>query len=95
MAGFHVGDVWEPESTVTNPASAEPEKPVEPGTIAFTFESPRGVQTTGSNKKVAEGKWKSSQKLTEAGGWKVSVITTGSFEASQPAEIQVKEKWEP
>jgi hypothetical protein len=90
MAGWHVGDVWEPEATVTSPASSEPTTPVEPGSITFTFESPKGAKTEGTATKVSKGVWKSSQELTEPGYEKVSVTTDSPFQASQPAQIPVR-----
>lgn len=91
---WHVGDVWEPKATITNPQSAKPEEPVEPGTITFTFKSPKGKETTGTTTKLATGVYQSKQKLTEPGIWYVSVITTEPFEASQPAAIPVEDKFE-
>jgi hypothetical protein len=90
MSAFHVGDVWEPQATITNPQSSEPEKPVEPGSVTFTFLSPKGVETKGTAAKVSVGVWKSSIELTEAGIWTVSVKTTSPYQASQPAQIPVK-----
>lgn len=84
---YHVSDVWVPQATVTNP---ETKAIVEPGSITFTFLSPKGVQTTGTPTKVSEGVWKSSIELTEPGIWKVSVVTGSPYKASQPAQIPVK-----
>lgn len=90
MAAFHVGDVWEPQATITNPQSETPDTPVEPGSVTFTFLSPEGVETKGTATKVSVGVWKSSIELTEAGIWKVSVESTAPYKASQPAQIPVK-----
>jgi hypothetical protein len=87
---WHVGDVWEPVVTITNPQSETPSEPVEPGSVVFTFLSYKGVETVGTATKVATGIWKSSIELTERGVWKVSVETTSPYKASQPAEIPVK-----
>lgn len=88
--GWHVGDVWEPEATITNPASPEPNAPVEPSSVIFMFLSYKGVETVGTATKVSTGVWKSSIELTEPGVWKVSVVTTSPYKASQPAQIPVK-----
>jgi hypothetical protein len=87
---WHVGDIWEPEATVTDPESAEPATPVEPDSITFTFLSYRGVETKGTATNISTGVWKSSIELTEAGIWKVSVETAAPYKASQPAQIPVK-----
>jgi hypothetical protein len=87
---FHVGDVWTPQATITNPASATPAEPVEPNSVTFTFLSYRGVETVGTPTKVSTGVWKSSIELTEPGIWKVSVETSTPYQASQPARIPVK-----
>lgn len=87
---FHVGDVWVPQATITNPASPTPNEPVEPGGVTFTFLSYKGVQTLGTATKVSTGIWKSSIELTEPGIWKVSVETSSPYQASQPAQIPVK-----
>jgi hypothetical protein len=92
---YHVGDIWEPKATVTNPQSATPEEPVEPGSITFTFKSYKGVETPGTATKVSTGVYKSSIKLTEAGEWSVSVETTSPYEASQPETIPVKPRFDP
>ena len=89
MAGWHVGDVWEPVATVTNP-QANPSEPVEPGSITFTFLSYKGKETVVTATKVSTGVYKASIELTEAGQWKVSVETTAPYQASQPAAILVK-----
>jgi hypothetical protein len=90
MSAFHVGDVWEPVAMVTSPAAEDPDAPVEPGSVTFTFLSYKGVQTVGTSTKVSTGVWKSSIELTEAGIWKVSVESTAPYKASQPAQIGVK-----
>ena len=90
MAGYHVGDIWEPEATITNPQSVTPDTPVEPGSVTFTFLSYKGMETVGTASKVSTGVWKSSIELTEAGMWRVSVITGSPYKASQPAQIPVK-----
>jgi hypothetical protein len=87
---WHVGDIWIPQATITNPASETPDEPVEPGGIVFTFLSYKGVETVGTATRVSTGVWKSSIELTEAGIWKVSVETTSPYKASQPAQIPVK-----
>lgn len=86
MAAFHVGDVWVPVATVTNPETGEA---VEPDGITFTFKSYRGVETIGTPTKVSTGVWKSSIELIEPGIWVVSVETTGAYKASQPESIPV------
>jgi hypothetical protein len=91
---WHTGDVWEPKSTVTNPQSATPDEPVEPGSITFTFLSCKGVETVGTPTKVSAGVWKASSELTEAGEWAVSVETTSPYQASQPASIPVKPRFD-
>lgn len=92
---WHVGDVWEPQATITNPESATPDEPVEPGSVTFTFLSFKGVETVGTAAKVSAGVWKSSIELTEAGMWKVSVETASPYQASQPAAIPVKSQFDP
>jgi hypothetical protein len=91
---YHVGDVWKPKATITNPESATPETPVEPGSVAFVFESPKGVKSTGTPTKVEVGVWRSEQELTERGEWKVSVTTTAPYKASEPEQISVKGQFE-
>lgn len=87
---WHEGDVWKPKATITNPEASEPTRPVEPGSVTFTFLSPKGVKSTGTPTKIEVGVWRSEQELTEAGIWKVSVKTTSPYQASQPAQIPVK-----
>ena len=87
---WHVGDVWEPVSTVTDPKSATPTKPVKPGSCVYTFKSYRGVETKPAVTEVSEGVFQAAQELTEPGEWSVSVTTTAPFKASQPASIPVK-----
>lgn len=90
MAAWHVGDIWTPVAMVTDPEAEDPDTPVEPGSITFTFLSYKGVETVGTSTKVSTGVWKSSIELTEAGIWKVSVVTGSPYKASQPAQIAVK-----
>lgn len=90
MAGYHVGDVWEPAATVTNPKSATPTKPVKPGSCVFTFKSSRGAESKPAVTETAEGIFTAPQELTEPGVWSVSVTTTAPYKASQPASIPVK-----
>jgi hypothetical protein len=92
---WHEGDIWEPVATITNPQAENPDEPVEPGSVTFTFRSYKGVETAGTATKVTVGVWKSSIELTEAGEWSVSVQTTAPYKASQPATIPVKPKFNP
>jgi hypothetical protein len=87
---WHVGDIWTPQATITNPESETPDAPVEPGSVTFTFLSYKGVETVGTPTKVSTGVWKSSIELTEPGVWKVSVESTSPYKASQPEQIPVK-----
>lgn len=91
---WHVFDVWEPKATITNPQATEPDTPVEPGSVTFTFLSYKGVETIVAATKVSVGVWKSSIELTEAGEWAVSVETTAPYQASQPASIPVKPRFD-
>jgi hypothetical protein len=87
---WHVGDVWEPQATITDPKSATPTKPVKPGSCVFTFRSYRGVETKPAVTEVSEGVYGAAYVLTEAGECSVSVTTTAPYQASQPASIPVK-----
>jgi hypothetical protein len=86
-APWHVGDVWEPQATVTN--NAEPPEVVEPGAIAFTVQSPSGAETKPTPTKLKTGVWKAAVKLNAQGSWRLSVSTTAPYEATQPADIYV------
>lgn len=87
---YHVGGVWVATATVIDPAS---ETIVEPSAITFTFVTPTGASIVGVVTKVALGVYESSVQLTEAGPWQVSVLTTGTYEASQPDSIDVLERY--
>jgi hypothetical protein len=77
---WHQGDVWEPEIECVEG---------EPGSWAFTFESQRGVLTTGTPVKVKAQVWKAAQELTEPGTWKLSCTTTSPYKGATSAQIPV------
>ena len=89
MSVWHVGDVWEPEAIIKNKAGVQ----VDPTTsVTFTIKQPSGKLTvlTGSKVGTVVGQWATTPvELTEAGPWTVSVTTKGTYQASQPATIQV------
>ena len=94
MSAFHVGDIWEPESTVKNKKGVL----VKPSQVTYIFKSPAGKETTktlaaSELTEPSEGVFLGSIEVNEAGTWKVSVKTSGGYQASQPEEIQVDGVW--
>jgi nitrogen fixation protein FixH len=89
---FHVGDIWVPVATITDPTT---EQPVKPTTVTFHFKTPAGTETTGTVTEKTTGVYESTIELTEPGTWTVSIQSTGNgYQASTPAQIIVAGQWQ-
>lgn len=91
MSVFHVGDVWEPEGTITPKGSTTP---VKPGSITITFVAPSGkTHPSEATTELSTGVYTGKIKLTEPGFWGVNFDTTEPYEASAPSQIVVHPKY--
>jgi hypothetical protein len=85
---FHVGDIWEPVTTISDPKT---KGPADPTTVQVTVTPPTGIANAPlAMTKVVSGEYTARINLTEPGRWHAAVVTTGEWQGSKPESITVK-----
>ena len=89
MPNWYVGDLWEIETTITDPDTGSK---VDPSTVTLTVTKPSGETAAPvSMTKAAPGEYTKNTELTEAGQWHAIIKTTGIYQAVKPETITVRE----
>lgn len=86
MATFYVGDVWEPEDTITDPRT---KAKVDPDLVIVTVTAPGLAISTPAVTRVEAGVYTARIPLTEPGKWKVAFVSTGAYKGATRESITV------
>jgi hypothetical protein len=84
---YDIGDVIEMRTTITDP---DTERPVEPGKVLCTVNSPSGTISEPEVTNEGHGLYSAKVKVEEAGLWRYAFDATGKYEGVEEREFKVR-----